>query len=83
VKGYCVDTSSSTINADVCLTKYLKVMPASGTRSIECGGIGPIDKCAICTSVDSFYCSLPTAPIKKADNEYIYTCQVVIPVDNK
>lgn len=52
MKGYCIDITSSTINADICLTKYLKVVPSLKTRSIECGGDGSIDKCAICTEID-------------------------------
>lgn len=53
-KGYCVDITSSTINGDVCLHDYLKIITSSGTRSIECGGTDSISKCAICTSSTSF-----------------------------
>jgi len=61
--GYCVDITSATINANVCSSNYLKVVPSSGTRSVECGGSGSIDKCAICTPFASFACSSPSVPI--------------------
>lgn len=74
VKGYCIDITNQTINVDVCSVNFLKVVSASGTRSIECGGSGLTDKCAICTAVASFSCISGEVPIMKAANEYIYTC---------